>query len=210
MTSLPIVPGCGYSLGGSQRLPRSRRTIRAGVPLVPGYCPFSVLRDRSHSFCFFSKAVWTLTLYLQQAEKGPHQAGASSAERRRRRRRRCLLPSGNWRGKNNALSGYDGTDQPQTSRERTPNPKSCSTVSSPLPLNPLEILSYVKTLVWFRVPTVLFVSTRAQVRRGPVAYTKLIQHGHVCLCVRVHAGEINDKLLTATQAGEVTVVGGSF
>ena len=32
--------------------------------------------------------------------------------RRRRRRRRCLLPSGNWRGKNNALSGYDGTDQP--------------------------------------------------------------------------------------------------
>ena len=29
-----------------------------------------------------------------------------------RRRRRCLLPSGNWRGKNNALSGYDGTDQP--------------------------------------------------------------------------------------------------
>ena len=24
---------------------------------------------------------------------------------------RCLLPSGNWIGKNNALSGYDGTDQ---------------------------------------------------------------------------------------------------
>ena len=30
----------------------------------------------------------------------------------RRTRRRCLLPSGNWRGKNNALSGYDGKDQP--------------------------------------------------------------------------------------------------
>ena len=59
--------------------------------------------------------------------------------RRRRRRRRCLLPSGNWRGKNNALSGYDGTDQPQTSGERTPAAKSCPTVSSPLPLNPLEI-----------------------------------------------------------------------
>ena len=25
------------------------------------------------------------------------------------RRRRCLLASGNWRGKNNALSGYDGS-----------------------------------------------------------------------------------------------------
>ena len=27
------------------------------------------------------------------------------------------------------------------------------------------------------------------------------------LCVRVHAGDINDKLLTATQAGKVTMVG---
>ena len=58
---------------------------------------------------------------------------------RGRRRRRCLLPSGNWRGKNNALSGYDGTDQPQTSGERTPAAKNCPTVSSPLPLSPLEI-----------------------------------------------------------------------
>ena len=38
----------------------------------------------------------------------------SGWERRRRRRRRCLLPSGNWRGKNNALSDYDGTDQSVT------------------------------------------------------------------------------------------------
>ena len=46
----------------------------------------------------------------------------------RRRRRRCLLPSGNCRGKNNALSGYDGTDQPYAPRERTSAAKSCPTV----------------------------------------------------------------------------------
>ena len=64
------------------------------------------------------------------------EARTTPCRRRRRRRRRCLLPSGNWRGK---AAGYDGADQPETSRKRTPAAKSCPTVSSPLPLNPLEI-----------------------------------------------------------------------
>ena len=44
-----------------------------------------------------------------------------------------------------------------------------------------------------------------QVRRGQVAYTT--RQGYTILCVRVHTGHINGKLLTATQAGEVTVDG---
>ena len=63
-----------------------------------------------------------------QSPSGPKVYPKSQSRRRRRRRRRCLLPSGNWRGKNNALSGYDGADQPWTSRERTPAAKSCPTV----------------------------------------------------------------------------------
>ena len=63
----------------------------------------------------------------------------------------------------------------------------------------------VKALVWFRVLNTLGISTWLQVCRGPVAYATWLWY--TFLCVRVHAGDINDKLLTAAQAGETTVVG---
>ena len=48
----------------------------------------------------------------------------SNMTQRRRRRRRCLLPSGNWRGKNNALAGYDTVSSPLEERRRIRRRKS--------------------------------------------------------------------------------------
>ena len=48
----------------------------------------------------------------------------------------------------------------------------------------------VKALVWFRVLNILGISTWLQVCRGPVAYATWLWY--TFLCVRVHAGDIND------------------
>ena len=66
----------------------------------------------------------------------------------------------------------------------------------------------VKTLVWRRVLSVLLVSAELEVRHRPIAaVTWRPTIVPTILGVRVHTCDVNDELLTTTQASKVTLVG---